>query len=146
MAVLADDEMVVDRHPDGRQCLCDLARDVDSRRLALHRHLDLDRPGRFADEGVLLNDPAFGDIDNFQTANALAKAIEKLGGADLVLMGRASADWDMGVVPTGVGQLLNIPVVTVAKSARSRVSRRAMRKNETPAATMSRRSGSSDVR
>jgi electron transfer flavoprotein beta subunit len=69
-----------------------------------------------ADEGVLLNDPAFGDIDNFQTANALAKAIEKLGGADLVLMGRASADWDMGVVPTGVGQLLNIPVVTVAKA------------------------------
>ena len=69
-----------------------------------------------ADEGVLLNDPAFGDIDNFQTANALAKAIEKLGGADLVLMGRASADWDMGVVPTGVGQALNVPVVTVAKA------------------------------
>jgi electron transfer flavoprotein beta subunit len=69
-----------------------------------------------ADEGVLLNDAAFGDIDNFQTAHALAKAIDKLGGADLVLMGRASADWDMGVVPTGVAQLLGLPVVTVAKS------------------------------
>jgi electron transfer flavoprotein beta subunit len=69
-----------------------------------------------ADEGVLLNDAAFSDIDNFQTAKALAKAIEKLGGADLVLMGRASADWDMGVVPAGVGQILGLPVVTVAKA------------------------------
>jgi electron transfer flavoprotein beta subunit len=69
-----------------------------------------------ADEGVLLNDPAFEGIDNFQTAVALAKAIQKVGGADLILMGRASADWDMGVVPSGVGQLLGIPVVTVAKA------------------------------
>jgi electron transfer flavoprotein beta subunit len=69
-----------------------------------------------ADEGVLLNDPAFDDIDNFQTANALAKAIQKVGDFDLILMGRASADWDMGVVPTGVGELLGLPVVTVAKS------------------------------
>lgn len=69
-----------------------------------------------ADEGVLLSDPAFDGMDNFQTAKALAKAIEKVGGADLILMGRAAADWDMGVVPTGVGQLLNLPVVTVAKA------------------------------
>lgn len=69
-----------------------------------------------ADEGVLLNDPSFDGIDNFQTAYALAKAIEKLGGADLILMGRASADWDMGVVPLGVGQILGLPVVTVAKA------------------------------
>lgn len=69
-----------------------------------------------ADEGVLINDPAFADIDSFQTANALAKAIEKLGGADLVLMGRAAADWDMGVVPAGVGELLGMPVVSVAKA------------------------------
>ncbi len=30
-------------------------------------------------------------------------------------MGRAAADWDMGVVPAGVGQILGVPVVTVAK-------------------------------
>lgn len=69
-----------------------------------------------ADEGVLLNDPSFDGIDNFQTAVALARAIEKIGEYDLILMGRASADWDMGVVPTGVGQILGIPVVTVAKA------------------------------
>lgn len=69
-----------------------------------------------ADEGVLLSDPAFDGMDNFQTATALAKAIEKVGGADLILMGRAAADWDMGVVPSGVGQILGLPVVTVAKA------------------------------
>jgi electron transfer flavoprotein beta subunit len=69
-----------------------------------------------ADEGVLLNDPAFDDIDNFQTANALAKAIQKVGDFDLILMGRASAHWDMGVVPTGVGEHHGHPVVTLSKS------------------------------
>ncbi len=69
-----------------------------------------------ADEGVLINDPAFEGIDNFQTAAILAKAIEKVGEYDLILMGRASADWDMGVVPSGVGQILGVPVVTVAKA------------------------------
>jgi electron transfer flavoprotein beta subunit len=69
-----------------------------------------------ADEGVLLNDPSFDGIDNFQTAVALAKAIEKIGAFDLILMGRQAADWDMGVVPAGVGQLLGVPVVTVAKA------------------------------
>ena len=69
-----------------------------------------------ADEGVLLNDPSFEGIDNFQTAVALAKAIQKVGPFDLILMGRAAADWDMGVVPTGVGEILGVPVVTVAKA------------------------------
>jgi len=69
-----------------------------------------------ADEGVLITGPEFEGIDNFQTAKALAAAIQKLGGADLVLMGRAAADWDMGVVPTGVATILGYPVVTVAKA------------------------------
>jgi electron transfer flavoprotein beta subunit len=69
-----------------------------------------------ADEGVLLSDPSFDGIDNFQTAVALAKAIEKVGEADLILMGRQAADWDMGVVPQGVGQLLGLPVVTIARA------------------------------
>jgi len=72
-----------------------------------------------ADEGVLLTDPAFEDIDNFQTAHALAAAIQKIGEYDLILMGRASADWDMGVVPLGVGSILGLPVVTVAKAVES---------------------------
>jgi len=69
-----------------------------------------------ADEGILLSDPGFDGIDNFQTAVALTKAIQKVGEFDLILMGRASADWDMGVVPTGVAQMLGIPLVSVAKA------------------------------
>ncbi len=69
-----------------------------------------------ADEGVLLSDPDFENIDNFQTATALARAIEKIGDVDLVLMGRASADWDMGVAPLGVAEMLEMPCVTIAKS------------------------------
>lgn len=69
-----------------------------------------------ADEGILVNDPGFDGIDNFQTAVALAKAIEKLGAYDLILMGRAAADWDMGVVPMGVASLLRIPCVSIAKA------------------------------
>lgn len=68
------------------------------------------------DEGVLLSDPDFENIDNFQTAVALSRAIEKIGDVDLVLMGRASADWDMGVAPLGVAGQLGIPCVTIAKS------------------------------
>ncbi len=69
-----------------------------------------------ADEGVLVTGPEFEGTDNFQTATALAKAIQKVGEFDLVLMGRQSADWDMGVVPAGVGEALGVPVVTVAKA------------------------------
>jgi electron transfer flavoprotein beta subunit len=72
-----------------------------------------------ADEGVLLSDPSFDGIDNFQTAVALSKAIEKVGEYDLILTGRSAADWDMGVVPAGLGQLLGIPVVTIAKAIES---------------------------
>ncbi len=68
------------------------------------------------DEGVLLSDPAFDGMDNFQTATALAKAIQNIGEYDLVLTGRAAADWDMGVVPFGIAQELGIPCVTVAKA------------------------------
>ena len=69
-----------------------------------------------ADEGVLLSDPAFANIDNFQTALALAAAIGKLDAIDLVLMGRAAADWDMGVAPLGVAELLGLPAVTIARA------------------------------
>ncbi|HCV00681.1 MAG TPA: electron transfer flavoprotein subunit beta [Dehalococcoidia bacterium] len=69
-----------------------------------------------ADEGILLSDPDFENIDNFQTSLALARAIEKVGDVDLVLMGRASADWDMGVAPIGVAEQLGLPCVTIAKS------------------------------
>jgi electron transfer flavoprotein beta subunit len=45
------------------------------------------------DDGFLLQDPAFENLDSFGTAYVLAKAIEKIGEYDLVLCGRQAADW-----------------------------------------------------
>ncbi|HLE01910.1 MAG TPA: electron transfer flavoprotein subunit beta/FixA family protein [Dehalococcoidia bacterium] len=68
-----------------------------------------------ADEGILLDDPAFEDADSYSTALTLAAAIRKIGNIDLVLCGRQAADWDAGQVGSGVAELLGWPCVTVAK-------------------------------
>jgi electron transfer flavoprotein beta subunit len=67
-----------------------------------------------ADELVLLEDEAFDGGDSWSTANALAKAIEKIGKYDLVLCGRQAADWDAGQVGSGIADILGLPGVTVA--------------------------------
>ena len=66
-----------------------------------------------ADDGVLLSDPAFDDADSLATAQALAQAIKKLGGFDLILCGRQEGDWDAGQVGLGIAELLGIPMVSV---------------------------------
>jgi electron transfer flavoprotein beta subunit len=68
-----------------------------------------------ADEAVLLCDPAFETTDSYTTALALAEAIKKIGGYDLILTGRQAADWDAGVVGLGIAELLDVPAVTFAK-------------------------------
>ena len=50
------------------------------------------------------------------TFGTLAAALKKLGAIDLVLTGRQAADGDTGVVGAGIGELLNLPVLTFAKS------------------------------
>lgn len=99
------------RDADGGGTITVISLGADSARDAIKHALAMG-----ADEGVLLSDPGFDGIDNFQTAVALTKAIEKVGDFDLILAGRAAADWDMGVVPTGIASMLGIPIVTVAKS------------------------------
>jgi electron transfer flavoprotein beta subunit len=66
------------------------------------------------DEAVLINDSALAPGDSYATARALASAIEKSGGADLVFCGRQAADDDMGVVPLGIAELLGLPSTTIA--------------------------------
>ena len=65
-----------------------------------------------ADRGVLITDPAFAGSDTWATAKALARAIEVLGGFDLVLLGRNSVDSDTGQVPPQVAQFLGLPFAT----------------------------------
>lgn len=68
-----------------------------------------------ADEGVLLSDPAFEGADSYTTALVLAEAIKKIGEYDLIITGRQAADWDNGVVGSGLAELLGLPVITIAK-------------------------------
>ncbi len=69
-----------------------------------------------ADDGVLLADAALDDGDAYTTAVSLSAALKKLGAVDMVLTGRQAADGDAGIVGAGIGELLNMPVLTFAKS------------------------------
>ncbi len=69
-----------------------------------------------ADDGFLLQDQAFENLDSFGTAYVLAKAIQKIGAYDLVLCGRQAADWGAGQVGSILAEILGIPVVTLACS------------------------------
>src|SRR5204862_5117573 len=59
--------------------------------------------------GVLVSDPAFAGSDTLATARALAAAVGKLGGFDLVLAGRNSVDADTGQVGPELAELLDLP-------------------------------------
>ena len=67
-----------------------------------------------ADDGFVLQDPTFEGLDSFGTAHVLARAIQKIGGYDLILCGRQAADWGAGQVGSILAELLDIPVVTFA--------------------------------
>ncbi len=68
-----------------------------------------------ADELVLLEDEAFTEGDSWSTAYALAMAIKKIGGFDLIFCGRQAADWDAGQVGSAIAEILGLPSVTLAK-------------------------------
>ncbi|HMK52580.1 MAG TPA: electron transfer flavoprotein subunit beta/FixA family protein, partial [Thermodesulfobacteriota bacterium] len=68
-----------------------------------------------ADEAVLLTDPLFANSDTAGTAKALAKAIEKIGGYDLILCGEGSTDNYSGQVGPRLAELLNLPQITYAR-------------------------------
>ena|SRR5689334_5477797 len=67
-----------------------------------------------ADEGVHVVDDAIAGSDAIATSLVLAKAVEKIGSADLVVCGMASTDGGMGVVPAMLAERLNLPQVTLA--------------------------------
>ena len=65
---------------------------------------------------MFFKDAAFENLDSFGTAYVLAKAIQKIGGYDLVLCGRQAADWGAGQVGSILAEILGIPVVTIASN------------------------------
>ena len=68
------------------------------------------------DRAVLLSDRLLAGSDTWATANALAAAIERLGGADLVVGGMAALDGETGQVGPSVAQRLGWPQATGCES------------------------------
>lgn len=82
-----------------------------------------------ADAGVLLSDRAFAGADTLATTYTLWKAIEKLGGCDVVFCGKQAVDGDTAQVGPGLAVRLGIPSITcvnaieLAEGLRFRVTR-----------------------
>jgi electron transfer flavoprotein beta subunit len=57
-----------------------------------------------------------GEVDGVAVATLLAAYVRSLGGADLVFCGRQASDDDQGIVPGLLGEMLGVPVVTVARA------------------------------
>jgi len=68
-----------------------------------------------ADELILLEDDAFAGLDSWTTATALAAAIKKKGGYDLILCGREASDTNSGQTGPGIAEILGLPCVTLAR-------------------------------
>ncbi len=68
-----------------------------------------------ADAAVLLSDRAFAGADTWATALTLAKAIDKLGGADLIFCGKQAIDGDTAQVGPMLATILDMPYVAWAR-------------------------------
>ncbi len=60
-----------------------------------------------ADRGILLSDRAFGGSDTWATSYALSRAVEKIGGVDLVICGKQAIDGDTAQVGPGIAAQLS---------------------------------------
>jgi electron transfer flavoprotein beta subunit len=66
-----------------------------------------------ADHIYLLSDREFGGADTLATTYTLARAIEKIGGVDLIICGEESSDGATGQVPPGLAEWLAYSQVTL---------------------------------
>jgi len=57
-----------------------------------------------------------GSVDGHAVAKILAAYVASKGGADLILCGRQASDDDQGVVPALLGEMLDMPVITIARA------------------------------
>lgn len=70
-----------------------------------------------ADKGILLSDRAFAGSDTWATSYALATAIRKAGGYDLIMCGQMAIDGDTAQTGPGIAYHLDIPQITFCESA-----------------------------
>ena len=71
--------------------------------------------GLGADSAVLISDKAFAGADTWATALTLAKAIEKLGGADLIFTGKQAIDGDTAQVGPMLASIMNVSMASWAR-------------------------------
>ncbi len=71
-----------------------------------------------ADKVYLVSDRAFAGADTLATAYTLAKTIESIGGADLVICGKQAIDGDTAQVGPGIATRLGIPQLTYVSKVR----------------------------
>jgi len=64
------------------------------------------------DDAVLVTDPAYAESDTMATARTLSRAIDVLGGCDLIVCGQRSIDGETGQVGPALGAYRQIPCVT----------------------------------
>lgn len=69
-----------------------------------------------ADDAHRVWDPAWAELDGLAVAHLLARAVEALGGADLILCGRQAADVEEGLVGPALASELGIPWVTMGRA------------------------------
>ena len=65
-----------------------------------------------ADEAILLSDRRFAGSDTLATAHALAGAIRRIGGYQLVICGKQATDGDTAQVGPALAEMLSIPHTT----------------------------------
>ncbi len=71
-----------------------------------------------ADRGVLISDRSFAGADTWATSYTLAKAVQKLGGGDLIICGKQAIDGDTAQVGPGLAMRLDIPYATCIQRIR----------------------------
>ncbi len=70
------------------------------------------------DEGVLVSGREFAGSDTWSTSYALARAVETLGGFDLILCGKQAVDGDTGHVGPELSVHLGLPQATYVRRMR----------------------------
>ena len=67
-----------------------------------------------ADDAVLVSDAALNDLDTVGAARVLAAAINKIGGADMVIFGRQTLDNGAGLTPAQTARIIGWPMLGLA--------------------------------
>ncbi|MDO8463779.1 MAG: electron transfer flavoprotein subunit beta/FixA family protein [Gallionella sp.] len=67
-----------------------------------------------ADDAVLVSDAALAELDTLGAARVLAAAINKIGGADMVVFGRQTLDNGSGLTPAQTARVLGWPMLGLA--------------------------------